>query len=180
MKKNIWGFIIIVALICGGIFLYLSSTPKESIDVTRLPSEQVTVFTYEIKRPKDQDIYLNDRYFGSESETPRLDTVSFVGYKEQIYHLTFTTSEDYKSLSIRLAKADTGEPYTETTHNIEDDPFSYVAFLPFEKVKPDNVIGVVVSTKNPETLEKMQKNPEKARNYIKKYDRIYQQVVVIN
>jgi hypothetical protein len=109
-----------------------------------------------------------------------LDTVSFVGYKEQIYHLTFTTSADYKSLSIHLAKADTGEPYTETTRNIEDDPFSYVTFIPYEKVKPDNVVGVVISTKNPETLEKVQKNPEKARNYIKKYDRIYQQVVVIN
>lgn len=79
MKKNSWRFIIVVTVICGGIFLYLSFTPKESTEVTRLPSEQATVFTYEIKRPKDQDIYLNDRYFGSESETPRLDTVSSVG-----------------------------------------------------------------------------------------------------
>ncbi len=180
MKKIIWGFIIVVALICGGIFFYLSSTPKESTDVTRLPSEQATVFTYEIKRPKEQDIYLNNRSFGSERETPSLDTVPFVSYTEQIYHLTFTTSEDHKSLAIRLVKADTGEPYTETTQNIEDDPFSYIAFIPFETVKPDNVVGIVVSTKNPETLEKMQKNPEKARNYLKKYDRISQQVIVIN
>lgn len=54
------------------------------------------------------------------------------------------------------------------------------SFIPYEKVKPDNVVGVVVWTKNPETLEKVQKNPEKARNYIKKYDRLYQQVVIIN
>lgn len=125
MKKNSWRVIIVVAVICGGSFLYLSSTPKESNEVTRLSSEQATVFTYEIKRPKDQDIYLNDCYFASESETPRLNTVSSVGYKEQIYHLTFATSTDHKSLSIRLAKADTDAPYQETTRNIEDDPFFY-------------------------------------------------------
>lgn len=84
MKKNSWRVIIVVAVICGGSFLYLSSTPKESTAVTRLPSDKAIVFKCEIKRPKDQDIYLNDRYFASESETPRLNTVSSVGYKEQI------------------------------------------------------------------------------------------------
>lgn len=170
-------FVALILLIAFACFFIMNNNRQannaETTIVKSIPSNDESIRTYEIVEPKEKSIYLiNINPADQKVEQEVFNTTNLTRAIEKIYYLEYRSDEGYYGVRLYDAK----ETVQIGTEKQAIEPIT--TFIPYEEIK-DGIIGIVLTTTNEETIEKVKDHPENAEKYLATTDTMQQQKIVI-